>query len=135
MTCTSCRSFFELTHEGKSRNVWCMVKLVTKTIIGAFALLLAATIVPGVEVSTLYIAIITAVILGILNAVVRPILLLLTLPINLLTLGLFIFIINALLFWFASTFVDGFAVAGFFSAFLGSLLVSAVTTIGNKLIK
>ncbi len=112
-----------------------MIKLINKTLIGALALLLAATIVPGVEIDSLYIAIIAAVVLGILNAVVRPILILLTLPVTLLTLGLFTFVINAALFWFVSTFVEGFSVSGFLAAFLGSLLVSVVTTIGSKIIK
>ncbi len=112
-----------------------MVKLINKTLIGALALLLAAYLVPGVEIDSLYIAIVAAVVLGILNAIVRPVLILLTLPVTLLTLGLFTFVINAALFWFVSTFVEGFAVSGFLAAFLGSLLVSVVTTIGSKVIK
>jgi len=112
-----------------------MIKLINKTLIGALALLLAATIVPGVEIDSLYIAIIAALVLGILNAVVRPILILLTLPVTLLSLGLFTFVINAALFWFVSTFVEGFSVSGFLAAFLGSLLVSFVTTVGSKFIK
>ncbi len=112
-----------------------MIKLINKTLIGALALLLAAYIVPGVEIDSLYIAIVAAVVLGILNAIVRPVLILLTLPVTLLTLGLFTFVINAALFWFVSSFVEGFEVSGFLAAFLGSLLVSVVTTIGSKVIK
>ncbi len=112
-----------------------MIKLINKTLIGALALLLAAYIVPGVEIDSLYIAIVAAVVLGILNAIVRPVLILLTLPVTLLTLGFFTFVINAALFWFVSSFVEGFEVSGFLAAFLGSLLVSVVTTIGSKVIK
>lgn len=112
-----------------------MIKLVYKILIGALALLLAAYVVPGVEIDSLYIAIIAAIVLGIFNAIVRPVLILLTLPVTLLTLGLFTFVINAVLFWFVSTFVEGFAVSGFLAAFLGSLLVSVITTIGSKIIK
>ena len=112
-----------------------MTKLISKTLIGALALLLAAYLVPGVFVASLYIAIIAAVILGVLNAIVRPVLVILTLPINLLTLGLFIFVINAALFAFAASFIEGFSVDSFWAALIGSVLVSLVTTVGNKLIK
>lgn len=102
--------------------------------IAALALLLVARFVPGIEVDGLYIAIVTAIILGLLNVIVRPILVVLTLPITIITLGLFIFVINAALFLFVASFVDGFAVSGFLSALLGSLLVSVVSAIGNKFV-
>jgi putative membrane protein len=111
-----------------------MFTLITRILLGALALLLVAEVVPGVSIDGLYPAIIAAVILGIMNAVVKPILVVLTLPITILTLGLFIFVINAGLFMFAASFIDGFAVSGFVAALLGSLLVSIVTTIGNKFI-
>lgn len=110
------------------------MKIITKILIGALALLLAAYVVPGVVVESLYIAIVAAIILGILNLIVRPILIVLTLPVTLLTLGLFAFVINAALFAFAASFIQGFSVDGFIPAFLGSLLVSVVTTVGNKLV-
>lgn len=111
-----------------------MLKLITRILLGTLALLLVAELVPGVSIDGFYAAIIAAVILGILNAVVRPILFILTLPISILTLGLFIFVINAALFMFAASFIDGFAVDGFLAALLGSLLVSIVTTVGNRFI-
>ena len=111
-----------------------MLQILSRVLLITFALLLAAYVVPDIVVDNLYIAIIAAVILGILNAVVRPILVVLTFPITIITLGLFIFVLNALLFWFVASFVDGFAVNGFWAALLGSLIVSVVSTIGNKFI-
>lgn len=110
------------------------MKLIARILITALALLLVAQIIPGIEVGGLYTALVAAVILGVLNVLVKPILVILTLPITLLTLGLFIFVINALLFLFVASFVDGFKVDGFFAAILGSVLVSVISTIGNKLI-
>ena len=108
--------------------------ILARICITAGALLLAAYLVPGIVVSNFYTALIVAVILGILNMVVRPILLLLTLPITLLTFGLFVFVINAALFLLAAAVIDGFAVAGFLPALIGSLLVSIVSAVANKLI-
>lgn len=109
------------------------MKLIVKLVITALALLLVAYVLPGVEVTGFYIALIVALLLGLLNLIVRPILILLTLPINILTLGLFTFVINGLLFWFVATFVDGFAVNGFWAAVLGALIVSVVSWIGQAI--
>lgn len=98
----------------------------------ALGLLLIAKYVPGITVDSFYTAVIAAVILGLFNAILKPILVLLTLPITLLTLGLFSLVINAALFLFAASFVEGFAVASFGYALLGSLLMSLISTIGNK---
>ncbi|MCA9366419.1 phage holin family protein [Candidatus Kaiserbacteria bacterium] len=111
-----------------------MIKMISRVLIGALALLLAANFIPGIEVMGLYTAIITALILGLLNMIVRPVLIVLTLPVTILTLGLFTFVINAALFWFAASFIEGFAVAGFVPALLGSIFVSIVSAIGNALI-
>lgn len=111
-----------------------MFYLLTRWFLIALSLLVAAWIVPGVEITTLYIALIAAALLGVVNLIVRPVLILLTLPINILTLGLFILVINGLLFWFIASFVDGFNVAGFGSAFLGAVTVSVVSFLGNKLL-
>lgn len=108
--------------------------MISRVLIGALALLLAANFIPGIEVMGLYTAIITALILGLLNMIVRPVLIVLTLPVTILTLGLFTFVINAALFWFAASFIEGFAVAGFVPALLGSIFVSIVSAIGNALI-
>ncbi|MCB9811698.1 phage holin family protein [Candidatus Nomurabacteria bacterium] len=110
------------------------MKMISRVLIGALALLLAANFIPGIEVMGLYTAIIAALILGLLNMIVRPVLIVLTLPVTILTLGLFTFVINAALFWFAASFIEGFAVAGFVPALLGSIFVSIVSAIGNALI-
>ncbi len=111
-----------------------MISLISRILLGAFALLIVAKLVPGVGLVGLYPALIAAVILGILNAIVRPVLVVLTLPITIVTLGLFVFVINALLFMFAASFIDGFSVSGFVPALVGSIVVSVITTIGNKVI-
>lgn len=110
------------------------MKLLTRVLIGTLALLMAAYFIPGIEVANFYIALIAAIILGLLNAVVRPVLIILTLPITILTLGLFTFVINALLFWFVASFIDGFDVSGFWIALLGSVFVTIVTSVGNKFV-
>lgn len=97
------------------------------------ALILSTYIIPGIEVQGLYAAIVAALFLGVMNAVARPILIFFTLPITILTLGVFIFVINAALFLFVASFVDGFAVASFWSALFGSLFVSIVSGLINKL--
>ena len=108
--------------------------IIIRVLVTALALLLAAYLVPGITVSGLYIAIIAAIILGLLNVLVRPVLILLTLPVTILTLGLFIFVINALLFWFAASFLEGFEVSGFLPALIGSIVVSVISVVGNKLL-
>ena len=108
------------------------MKLLTKVLLTALTLLIVAEYVPGITVDGLYPAIIAAIILGLLNVFVRPILLILTFPITILTVGLFVIVINAALFWYAASFIDGFAVASFWGAFLGSLIVSIVSTISNR---
>jgi putative membrane protein len=105
---------------------------ITRLVILTFALLLTDTIIPGIEITGLYPAIIAALLLGVLNAIVRPILVILTLPITILTLGVFIFVINAFLFMFVASFVDGFEVANLLTALVGSVLVSIVSSIVHK---
>ena len=110
------------------------MKLLIHIAVTAGALLLVAHYMPGIDVEGVIPALIAALLLGILNALVRPILVLLTLPITVLTLGLFIFCINAVLFLVVAAFVDGFTVSGFWVALFGSLLVSVVSTLINKVI-
>ena len=98
----------------------------------AVTLVVAAYLIPGIEVSSFTIAIVAAVILGLLNLVVRPILFVLTLPITLITFGLFAFVLNALMFMFAAYFVDGFTVSGFIPALIGSLFVAIASTLSSK---
>ena len=111
-----------------------MLKLATKILLTVLSLLFVANFIPGIEVSGFYIALIIALLLGVINVTLKPILLLLTLPINLLTLGLFTFVINGLLFWFIASFVDGFTVSGFIPAFIGAAIVSLFSWIGNRFI-
>jgi putative membrane protein len=110
------------------------MKLLTRLLLTSLVLLIVAKYIPGINVDGFYPAFMAAVILGLLNLFVRPILVLLTLPITLITLGLFMFVINATLFWFAATFIDGFAVETFWHALLGSLIVSVASSIANKYI-
>jgi putative membrane protein len=107
------------------------MKLIVRWILLAVALLFVAQIAPGVSVTSFGAALLAAGILGLLNTLVRPLLVLLTLPVTVLTLGLFLFVINALMFWMAAGLlaVDGFHVAGFGSALIGSLLYSICGTI------
>lgn len=109
------------------------MKLLIRLLINALAILLVAYLVPGVAVSGFYTALIVAVVLGLLNLVIKPLILLLTLPITILTLGLFTFVINALLFWFVGTVVKGFSVEGFVPAFLGALILTVVGWIGHSI--
>lgn len=109
--------------------------LLLRLIINAAALLLVAYLVPGFEVSGIYAALIVAVVLGLLNAIVRPLLLVLTLPINIITLGLFTFIINAAIIWFVGTFIKGFEVQGFLPALAAALLLWLVGLLSGWLIK
>ena len=92
-----------------------------------FAIFMAAYLIDGIRVNGLPSAILAAAVLGILNAFFRPVLLLLTLPLNILTLGLFTFAINAILLMMASGVISGFEVDGFGSALLGALFISAVS--------
>ena len=93
------------------------------------ALLAVAHLYSGVTVSSFTAALIAAFVIGLLNTVVRPIFILLTLPVTLLTLGLFLFVINALMFYMASGLLDGFEVKGFVAALIGSLLYSIASII------
>lgn len=95
--------------------------------LNAVALMLVPEVVSSIHVSSYTAALIAAIIIGLLNALVRPILILLTLPITALTLGFFILVINALLFWLASELVGGFQVGGFWSAMWGALVYSLLT--------
>lgn len=108
------------------------MKLITRLLLTSLVLLIVAEYIPGITVDGFYAALIAAIILGLLNLFVRPILLILTFPITIITLGLFTFVINAALFWFAATFIDGFAVDSFLHALLGSLIVSVASAALNK---
>src|SRR5436189_6479532 len=88
-------------------------------LINALALLALPYLVPSVQVDSITTALVAAALLGLVNTLIRPLVVILTLPATVLTLGLFIFVINGLLFWFVASFVKGFSVGGFWSAFFG----------------
>jgi putative membrane protein len=111
------------------------MKALVHVVATAVTLILIAQYVPGVTVSSFYIAVVVAVIWGILGLTVRPILTILTLPINIITFGLFSFVLNALLFWLLSTFIEGFEVHGFVPALLGSAIISIVGWVIHKTIQ
>ena len=100
------------------------MKLIAKWLLSASALLAVAYLYSGVQVSGFGAALLAAFVIGLLNTIVRPVLVVLTLPVTLVTLGLFLFVINALMFWAAAGVMDGFKVNGFTSALLGSLIYS-----------
>ncbi len=108
--------------------------LIVRWFINALALMLVAYLYSGVKVDDIFSALIAALVLGLVNAVIRPLLVLLTLPVTVLTLGLFIFIINAFLFWFVAEVVKGFTVTGFMAALIGSLMFSVVTLLTSWLV-
>ena len=95
--------------------------------INAASLLLLTWLMPAVNVASFGTALIVVLVLGLLNAVLRPVLLVLTLPVNLLTLGLFTFVINGFLFWFAARFIEGFAVRSFGWAMLAAIVYSLIS--------
>lgn len=100
------------------------MRLVLKWLLSALALLTVTYLYSGVQVSNFTSALIAAAVIGLLNMIVRPVLVVLTLPVTIVTLGLFLFVINALLFWAASGLLQGFNVSGFVAALIGSLIYS-----------
>ena len=111
------------------------MKLILTWLLAACALLLVAYVYPGVQVQSFNAALIAAFVIGLLNTLVRPVLVVLTLPVTLVTLGLFLFVINALMFWGAASLLDGFNVNGFWAALLGSVIYSALMLVVDTAIK
>lgn len=103
------------------------MRLLLVWLINAAALLALPFLMSSITVDSIPAALIAALLLGLVNTFVRPLLILLTLPVTLLTLGLFIFVLNGLLFWFVGSFVQGFHVAGFWSAIFGAILYSIIS--------
>jgi putative membrane protein len=110
------------------------MRLILVWVLNAIALLAVAYLYPGVQVQDWKAAAIAALVLGLVNTLVKPILVLLTLPVTILTLGLFLLILNALLFWGVSEVVTGFHVNGFWAALIGALLYSVIGWLLSKLI-
>ena len=111
-----------------------MIKLLLVWLINAVALIAVAYLMPGVSVATFTTALVAALILGLINAVVRPVLVLLTLPVTILTLGLFIFVLNGLLFWLVGSWIQGFVVEGFWSGVFGAIVFSLISWILSALL-
>jgi putative membrane protein len=112
-----------------------MLLFIIRLVLNAISLLFVANIIPGIAVRDFPIAIIAAIVIGLVNALIRPLLELLSLPITILTLGLFSLVINALMFGLAAWVTPGFSVGGFGPAFWGGLLYAVLTTLIGWLVK
>lgn len=108
--------------------------MITRLLATSLVLLLIAEYLPGFTVEGFYTALVAAIVLGLFNIFLKPILILLTFPITLLSLGLFTFVINAALFWLTTTIVAGFKVETFWHALLGSLIVTVTSSLLNKIL-
>ena len=108
-----------------------MQGIVLRTLIIMLGLYLASALVPGVSISGAWTFIFAAVLLGVVNAVVRPVAFVLTLPLTLVTLGLFLFVLNAGMFALVAAMLDNFIVSGFWSAMFGAIIVSITSTIAS----
>ena len=111
-----------------------MKGIVLRWLVLTCAIMAASYVMDGIQVSGFFSALLAAAILGIMNAIFRPILIILTLPINILTLGLFTFVINALMLMMASGVISGFDVHGFWAAVFGSFIISIVSWILNSFV-
>ena len=111
-----------------------MLRLLVVWLINTVALVAVAYLMPSVSIASVSAALGAALVLGLVNALIRPILVLLTLPVTLLTLGLFIFVLNGLLFWMVGSFIEGFHVAGFWSGVLGAIVFSLVSWLLSALV-
>ncbi|GAA3779965.1 phage holin family protein [Corallibacter vietnamensis] len=111
------------------------MNLIIRVLLTAVAVVILAKLLPGAAVEGFGSAIIVAIVLGLLNAIVKPILVILTLPITIVTLGLFLLVINACIILLADKFIDGFGVSGFWTALLFSLLLSLMQSILYSLLK
>ncbi|TAM90898.1 MAG: phage holin family protein [Candidimonas sp.] len=110
------------------------MEIILVWILNAVALLIVAYLLPGIHVASFGSALIAALVLGLLNTLVKPLLVLLTLPITIVTLGLFLVVVNALVFWFAGSILKGFEVGGFWWAVIGAIVYSLVSGLLSRLI-
>jgi len=111
-----------------------VIRLLLVWLINSVSLIAVAYLMPTISVSSFATALVAALVLGLVNAIIRPILVLLTLPVTLLTLGLFIFVINGLLFWLVGSFIEGFVVAGFWAGVLGAIVYSLISWLLSALL-
>lgn len=112
-----------------------ILRLLLVWLVNTVALIAVAYLMPSISVSSFGAALVAALVLGLVNAVVRPVLVLLTLPVTILTLGLFIFVLNGLLFWAVGTWLEGFNVGGFWAGVLGAILFSIVSWLLSALVQ
>src|SRR5215467_3834360 len=110
------------------------MRLLLVWLVNALALLALPYVFPWVKVDTFGAALIAALVLGLINTLIRPLLILLALPVTLLTLGLFIFVINGLLFWWVGSFVSGFHISGFWSGVFGAIVYSLISWLLSALL-
>jgi len=110
------------------------MELLLVWILNAVALLIVAYVLPGITVASFGSALVAALLLGLLNTLVKPVLILLTLPITIVTLGLFLLVLNALVFWFVGSVLKGFQVNGFWWALLGAFVYSVVSGLLSRLL-
>ena len=110
-----------------------MFQFILTWIITALSLLITAYLVPGITIDGFQVAAIATLVMGLINAIVRPILLLFTLPLTILTLGLFLLVVNAISFSLVSYFTPGFTVNAFWDALFGSIILSIVSSFLNKI--
>ena len=110
------------------------MRLVLHWLFNALALLALPYIFSSINVDTFWTALIVAIVLGLINTLIRPLLVILTLPVTLLTLGLFIFVINGLLFWWVGTFIEGFRVGGFWPGLFGAIVYSIISWVLSSLL-
>lgn len=103
--------------------------------INALALYIVASVVPGIRISDFWSALVAVVVIGLVNTLVKPIFFLLTLPLTIVTLGLFTLVVNALMLLLAGSVIPGFRVDGFWAALVGSVLLSVVTTLLTSLVR
>ena len=108
-----------------------MVGFLVRTLITAIGLWLANAIIPGINIETPGTLILAALLMGFVNALVRPIAILLTFPFTVVTMGLFLLVINAAMFGLVAAFLEGFRVSGFFAALFGWLIVSLISTVAS----
>jgi putative membrane protein len=107
--------------------------IIVRLVINSLAVLLASKIVTGIYVQSWGTALLAALVLGLINLIIRPLIMLLTLPINIVTLGLFSLVVNAILFWLTGALIRGFDVNGFVPAFLGALIVAVASWIADRI--
>ena len=108
-----------------------IIRFILRALVAAVGLWLASRFVPGIHIRDLTVLALAALVLGLVNAIVRPVVFFLTLPLTLVTFGLFLLVINAAMLWLTALFLDGFTVNGFMAALLGSIVVSLVSWIGS----